>query len=89
MDMQKAGPVFPQTFSRVVFRINGENQSRVFDPRSMDSSCKPLEAMQELCQIFVDLRCRPLMISPDCGKTWNVVGKLEVDMFFCDHPEVK
>jgi len=95
MELQKAGPVFPKTFSRVVFRISGESVLRYFDPRQ-HPQIKELAAidptnfgnMQEWCQAFVNDRCRPLVISPDCGKTWKIVGKLEVDMFYCDHPVV-
>ena len=102
MDMQKAGPVFPATFSRVVFRIVGETQLRVFDPRH--SIAKHLDGVslelvyrnfQAWCQTFVDMRCRPLVrldgYNPQdkSFKKAEVIGKLEVDMFYCDHPEVK
>jgi hypothetical protein len=99
MDIQrvpKAGPVFPKTFSRVVFRINGEKELRVFDPRNLPEIYRKLSGtdieystLQFWCQKFVELRCRPFMISPNCGRTWKSLGKPEVDHFYCDHPEVK
>ena len=84
------GPVFPKSYSRVVFRINGEKELREFNGK-MQSIKHPYPDIKphQWCDDFVDLRCKPFMISPDCSKTWRFVGKPEVDMYYFDHPEVK
>lgn len=96
MELSKPGPVVPTSYPRVIFRINGEKVVRVFDPRKLvvhPTHKDYLEAIAKgeigtlvsWCNDFINLRCRPLMISPDCGQTWNHLYN-EVDFFYSDHP---
>lgn len=78
MNSQDNRPVVPETIPTVTFRKSGEKILR----RLTFSSVVMMQA-------FVDLRCRPLMQSKDCGKTWIQIETPPVDYFWCSHPERK
>lgn len=93
IELVKPGPKYPASFPRVIFRISKEKEIRVFDPRQFtsthpsDTLRSTAQNLMDWCNTFMDLRCRPLMISHDCGQTWSIVSK-EVDFFYCEHPLV-
>jgi hypothetical protein len=66
-----------QRFMYVDWRDNGQKTIfRDFGP-------------QHVMQSFVDTDLRAFMRSPDCGRTWLSVGRIEVDYFNCWHQEAE
>jgi len=89
------GPILPESFSRVIFRITREKELRVFDPRT-NPATKDYSGIsaQSWCKDFIDLRCRAFVKLDGYNpltkeyKAIEIISQ-EVDMFYCDHPEVK
>lgn len=93
MELTKLGPVFPQSATRVTFRIVGESQIKVYEPVRNYTDTLGRTLANVLCNDFVNLRCRPLLrldgYKPEDHSFVSAVAiNKEVDFFFSDHPLV-
>lgn len=94
MELTKLGPVLPASYPRVTFRIAGEQQVKIFDAYKQLAGT-PIHhgTAIELCQAFVDLRCRPFLrldgYKPeDRSFSGHQIISSDVDFFYSDHPLV-
>lgn len=97
MELTKLGPVLPASYPRVTFRIVGETQVREYNPikekRLNHSSLMDQSIAINLCNWFVDLRCRPFLrldgYKPeDRSFSGHQIISSDVDFFYSDHPLV-
>lgn len=91
----KLGPVYPESATRVTFRIIGESNMREYKPEAPYAkeiaggmTVKDYQYLAEKCQAFVNHYCTPLVRfdGADTKTVAQVLGGHQVDHFVTDHP---